>query len=67
MIQGNIPIWEKYALTVKEATTYFGIGEKKLRRIIDENLDSGMFIQNGNRFLMKRQAFENYLNDTTSI
>ena len=27
----EVPIWEKYMLTVEEASKYFGIGEKKIR------------------------------------
>ena len=26
-----VPVWEKYMLTVQEASQYFGIGEKKIR------------------------------------
>ena len=35
-----VPIWEKYMLTVDEAVLYFGIGEKKIRMLISENVDS---------------------------
>ena len=28
----DVPIWEKYTLTVEEASKYFRIGEKKLRK-----------------------------------
>lgn len=33
----DIPVWEKYTLTIEEASVYFRIGEKKLRRLIDEH------------------------------
>ncbi len=33
----EIPIWEKYALSIEEAADYFGIGQKKIRKIVDEN------------------------------
>lgn len=36
----SVPIWEKYMLTVDEAVQYFGIGEKKIRMLIAENLDT---------------------------
>lgn len=29
----NVPIWEKYTLTIEEASKYFRIGENKLRRL----------------------------------
>ena len=38
--KGKIPIWEKYMLTVDEAVQYFGIGEKKIRMLISEHLNS---------------------------
>ena len=33
-----VPIWEKYMLTVDEAVQYFGIGEKKIRMLISEEI-----------------------------
>lgn len=58
---------QKYCLSVKQATEYFGIGEKKLRKIIEDNIDSGMIIQNGTKYLIKREAFEQWLNGITAI
>ena len=60
-------IKDKFCLTIEEASEYFNIGEKKLRKIVSENLDSGFIIQNGVKFLVKRKQFENFLNDLTSI
>lgn len=31
----QVPIWEKFALTVNEAMQYFNIGEKKIRKFVD--------------------------------
>ena len=39
-----MPIWEKYTLTIKEASKYFRIGEKKLRKLAEENIDAGWVI-----------------------
>lgn len=36
----NVPVLEKYLLTVDEAVKYFGIGEKKIRMLISENVKS---------------------------
>ena len=33
----DVPIWEKYTLTIEEASKYFRIGEKKLRKLAEEN------------------------------
>ena len=36
MKQTDIPIWERYTLTIEEASKYFRIGENKLRRLAEE-------------------------------
>ena len=33
----EVPINEKYTLTIKEASQYFNIGIKKMRRLAEEN------------------------------
>ena len=64
-----VPIWEKYMLTVDEAVQYFGIGEKKIRLLISENVDSDycFTVQVGNKSLINRHKFEEFLNQTTSL
>lgn len=54
----NVPIWERYTLTIGEASKYFRIGEKKLRRIAEENKGANWVIMNGNRVQIKRKLFE---------
>ena len=63
------PIWEKYMLTVDEAIQYFGIGEKKIRMLISENTDTAycFTVQIGNKSLINRHKFEEFLNQTTSL
>lgn len=63
----DVRICEKYALTVSEAAVYFGIGEKKLRSMISDYSHLGLFIQNGTKYMIKRQKFEDFLNNTTVI
>ena len=43
------------------------IGEKKLRQIASENLDSGFVIQNGVKVLIKRKRFETFLEELSAI
>lgn len=43
----EIPIWEKYALSIEEAADYFGIGQKKIRKIVDENPTAEFVLKNG--------------------
>jgi hypothetical protein len=63
----QVQIKDKFCLTIEEASAYFNIGEKKLRKIVSDNLDSGFIIQNGVKFLVKRKQFEKFLDDLTSI
>ena len=67
--KAGVPVWEKYMLTVHEASQYFGIGEKKIRTMIVENMDTELCftVQVGNKCLINRKKFENFLNTVTSI
>lgn len=57
---------EKYLLTIKEAGEYFNIGVKKMRRLAEENL--GLFsVYSGNRYLINRTKFEEFLCNTSTI
>ena len=44
-MENQVPIKDKFCLTIDEASEYFGIGEKKLRKIVTENLYSDFVIQ----------------------
>lgn len=44
----EIPIYEKYSLNIEQAATYFGIGQKKLRWLIETN--------EGADFILKMEA-----------
>ena len=63
----QVQIQNKFCLTIDEAVIYFNIGEKKLRKLVADNLDSVFIIQNGVKFLIKRKRFEDFLNDLTAI
>ena len=63
----NVPIWEKYTLTIEEASKYFRIGENKLRRLAEENINSGWVIMNGNRLRIKRKQFEKIIDTLDTI
>lgn len=58
MANTDVPIWEKYTLTIEEASKYFRIGENKLRKLAEENPRAGWVIFNGNRIQIKRRHFE---------
>ena len=63
----EIPYWEKYMLTLREAAEYFHIGEKKVRQIVEENMDAKFLLENGNRVMIKRKLFEEYLDKANVI
>ena len=65
--QTEVPIWEKYTLTIEEAAKYFRIGENKLRRLAEENLSSGWVLVNGNRLQIKRKQFEEVIDSLDEI
>ena len=62
-----VPIWEKYTLTIDEAAKYLRIGEKKLRKLAEENRDSIWVIMNGNRIQIKRKLFEKNIDEIDVI
>lgn len=63
----RVQLKDKYCLTIEEASEYFGIGEKKIRQIVAENVDAGFVIQNGVKYLIKRKRFEDFLEEMTAI
>lgn len=66
-LENKVPLWEKYILTIQEAAEYFHIGEKKLRKLVEERADADFVIMNGNRAMIKRKLFEKYLDESASV
>ncbi len=67
MKQTDIPIWERYTLTIEEASKYFRIGENKLRRLAEENKNANWLIMNGNRIQIKRKQFKKIIDTLDAI
>ena len=63
----EIPYWNKYMMTVREAAEYFHLGEKKIRQIVEEEPEAKYLMKNGNRVMIKRKLFEKYLNKKSEI
>lgn len=63
----DVPVWEKYTLTIEEAAVYFRIGENKLRRLVSENSDAEYILWNGNRPQIKRIKFEKMIDGLEAI
>ena len=67
MRSNEMPYWEKYMLTLREAAEYFHIGEKKMRQIVDKNMDAKFLLESGNRVMIKRKLFEEFLDNSSVI
>ena len=64
--KNELPLSEKYMLSINEAATYFGIGVKKMRRLAEEN--RGRFsVYRGNSYLINRAKFENFLMNSSEV
>ncbi len=64
--RSNMPSGEKYTLTISEASRYYRIGIKRLRRLAEEHLgDFAVF--SGNRYLIIREKFEEYITQTSAF
>ena len=66
MSEQKKPLSEKYSLTIKEAAEYFSIGVKKMRRLAEDNLGD-FAVYSGNRYLILRERFEDYLRRASAI
>lgn len=62
----DIPMSEKYTLTIKKAAVYFNIGIKRLRKLAEEHVGEFAIIC-GNRYLIIRTKFEEFLAETSTI
>ena len=67
MSNSDVPIWEKYTLTIEEASKFFRIGENKLRKLAEENPTSNWVLYNGNRIQIKRKQFEKLIDSLNTI
>lgn len=63
----DVPISEKYTLTIEEASKYFRIGENKLRKLAEANLNSSWVLMNGNRIQIKRKQLEKIIDSLNAI
>jgi hypothetical protein len=63
----RVPLWEKYLLTVNEASEVFNIGEKKLRNLISNDKDADWIRFNGERLMIHRKNSERYFDLTQTF
>lgn len=62
----QVPISQKFILTIDEAGQYFNIGRDKLYALTREN-GCKFVLRNGRNVLIKREIFEKYLEERTYI
>ena len=53
----EIPIWQKYTMTIEEAAAYFHIGRTRMRALVAENPYAPYVLMVGNRVQIKRKLF----------
>jgi len=59
----EVPISEKYNLTVEEAAAYFNIGEKRIIEISNENKNE-LVLMVGSKRLIKKNKMERFLDQS---
>ena len=62
----EVPIWEKSNLSLEEAAAYSGIGINKLRELTNEK-NCCFVLWIGNKRLIKRRLFDQYIEQEYSI
>ena len=57
----------KYLLSIKEASSLFGIGQHRLREIVSEDYECRYHLMLGRVIKIKRENFEEFLNKVEQI
>ena len=63
----GLPLSERYTLSIAETAAYFGIGTKKMYQIVNENRDADFILEVGSHRRIKREKFEKFIDDATTI
>lgn len=62
----NVPIWNKLNLTIKEAAAYSNIGINRIEELLKQpKCNFVLFV--GNKKLVKRREFEQYISNILEI
>ena len=61
MARENVPIADKFALTLEEAAEYYNIGVNKLRELTSKRDSSRFVLFVGSKRLIKRKLFDQYI------
>ena len=63
----DIPFFEKYLLTVNEASLYFHIGQKKMYEVVRNHEGAKWLIYNGQRIMIKKDMFAMWMDEQATI
>lgn len=63
----DVPIWQRYTMTIDEAAVYFHIGRARLRALVSEDPYAPYILMVGNRVQIKRKLFEEYLDSANAV
>ena len=67
MAKNNIPLWERYSLSIQEASLLFGVGEKRIRQLVAEHQGEAFILEVGAHVRIKRELFEQFLNNSSVL
>ena len=62
-----VNLCDKYTLTIEEAAAYFGIGQKKIRSLVQTHENDDFILHVGVKVLIKRKKFENFTSSEKSL
>lgn len=68
MAKKDIPVWEKFAITVDEAAAYMNIGVNQLRSLSRETeFRETIVLRVGSKCLFKRERLEAYMEEQKQL
>ena len=63
----EIPFWEKYVLSLEEASLYFHIGINRLRSLVSEHKNADWILWINTHANIKRKKFEQYIDSLNAL
>lgn len=63
----DIPVQERYCITIEEAAAYFMIGENRLRELVKSDKYADYLLWIGSTVRIKREQFEKFLDKTNFL
>lgn len=63
----EIPFWEKYVLSVEEASLYFHIGINRLRSLVNEHKNADWILWVNTHAGIKRKKFEQFIDSLNAL